>query len=527
MPGDRQRVRTLLDEALAAQQAASVAFDEEYPAEGPTPEPPPVIRVPCSENVQAALDEARVIGAAVLLEVGEHRCNLVVRNDPAALPVLITSDTENIPGDGQRVTREYEHGFACLKAANTQQPVIRYDCGSSAVHLLALAILPSQRDRTLIAFGTDTMTSPDQMPHDVVHDRIIIRGDPTNGQRRGIQAHALRYTLRNSCLYDLWDPGSDAQAVAAWNGGQYLTLRNNALEASGEVLMFGGGDAKDPSMVPQYITIEDCTVSKNPAWIGAEQSKNNKCLLEVKHCQHLTIRRNLFEHQWPASWGHGEALVIRCTDQYGREPWTLTSDVLIEHNVIRKIGMPFNISAHGDPGTETKLMERLTIRHNLCHDIDTGNWQGKGAVTLASNLPHDLVIDHNTVVLNNWGIMEYWYNQSEKGTGFTFSNNVVWHGKYALKGPSGMNHDHWAADMGYAPLVSGNALRRHPDRQCKWPAGNTIIPEADFDASLNADYSVKPGSAIAAVPTTDGQPIGCDLTRLPTVPGRRSFGVKP
>jgi hypothetical protein len=84
-----------------------------------------------------------------------------------------------------------------------------------------------------------------------------------------------------------------------------------------------------------------------------------------------------------------------------------------------------------------------------------------------------------------------------------------------------MNHDHWAADMGYAPLVSGNALRRHPDRQCKWPAGNTIIPEADFDASLNGDYSVKPGSAIAAVPTTDGQPIGADLTRLPTVPGRR------
>lgn len=522
MAGDRQRVRDALDATQAALADASRAFDEEYPA-GPTePVPGPIVRVPVGGDVQAALDDARSTGATLLLAVGEHRVNLVVHEDPLALPVLITSDTTTLPAAGQRMTRDYLPGLAQLKSANNMDPVIAYRCKSSGVHLTGLATAPLQYDRTVISFGTDDMTTPEEQPHDVVHDRLLMLGDPVRGQHRGVMAHARRYSLINSSVLDFHEQGRDSQALCAWNGGQDLTIRNCHLNAGAENIMFGGGSARTDAMAPRRILIEDCLLDKNPDWVdGMQYPPTVKCLLEVKHARQIQIRRNVFQHCWPEAWGSGVAIVFKSCDQTGNEPWTLTEDVVFEHNVIRRVGQGFSIVGSHDSGRTSQLMRNVRIAHNLLYDVDTDEWQGKGALVTVSNMPTDFVLDHLTCIGNGWGVMEYGYNQPARGTGFTCTNSALYQGNYGIKGSSGMTPSAWATDMGYAPTVSGLGLRNDPDRHINFGPGNVECSEADWDASLDARYAVVPGSALANVATTDGQMIGCDIERLPASWKRR------
>ena len=520
MAGDRARVMQLLDASVAATEAARAGFTDEYPA-GPTPPTPlPPIRVPVGGDVQAALTQARVEGATLLLAVGEHRCNLVVTDDPTAQPVRITSDTEALPPAGTRITREYESGLACLKSANNVDPVITYKLRSTGVDLIGLGVRPLQADRTMIVFGTDSMTSVEAQPHSIVHDRLLLLGDPVQGQRRGVMAHVRGYVLSNSSLLDFAEVGAESKCLAAWNGGQYLSLQNCQLEAGAVNVMFGGGDARVDALAPQHILIEGCDFTKNPAWVTASPKRCTKNLLEFKHARHVRVRHNTFTHCWAADWPSGVAIAIKCCDQHGREPWTLTEDITIEHNRLAHVGQVFSIVAKNDAGNPTQLMRGLTIRHNLATDLDCDQWQGNGWWFQLSNVPDDLVLDHNTVVMNNKGFGDFSFNDPARGQRLTLTNNVAWQGKYGLKGPSGMNCWNWETDLGYAPLVTGNAIRRHPERKLDFGPGNVVIPEADFDASLDAAYAVVPGSAVAAVPTTDGLLPGADVTRL-EVPGRR------
>lgn len=520
MAGNRQRVRDLLDATDATLHETSRAFDEEYPpgTTPPTPTPPPrpepIVRVPVGGNVQAALDDARSAGGTLLLAVGTHLVNLVVRFVEDAKPVLITSDTSSIPPNGVRITREYGPGLAWLKSANNLDPVIRYDLRSSDVHLTGLGIASLQFDRTMISFGTDSMTSPDEQPERIVHDRLLMVGDPELGQHRGVMAHCRGYALTNSSLLEMHEEGRDSQCLAAWNGGQYLVLRNNTFEGGAENILFGGGAARTEAMAPKRVLIEGCTFTKNYAWNSLAHKPTMKCLLEIKQLRHGTIRNNIFEHCWAAAWD-GTAVAFKCTDQAHDEPWTLTEDITFERNRIRRVGAFFSIVGAKDDGYPTQLMRDVRIADNLVTEMDTGNWAGRGTAFLISNMPENLVIDHNTIVGNGYATSELSFNQDEQGSGFALTNTVLWQGAYGIKGPAGMDAWDWETDLGYSPEVTATARRRHPDRTPEWGPGNEVIPEADWDASLAANYAVVSGSPVAQVVTTDGSLIGCDIASLP------------
>lgn len=516
MAGDAARVRSLLDDVQDALSEASAAFDEEFPTTPPTPTPGPVIKVNVGDDVQAALVQARHEGATLLLAVGEHKCNLKVTHDPTAKPVLITSDTTNLPAPGVRITRDYASGIAMLRSKNDLDPALRYECGSTGVDLTGIGFLPQQYDRTVIVFGTDQMTMPEEQPTGIVHDRILMLGDPERGQHRGIQAHCRGYVLRNSSILDYHEEGRDSQALAAWNGGQYLVLRNNCFEAGAENVLFGGGAAHTEAMAPQHVLIDGCTFTKNYAWNSLAHKPNIKCLLEIKHLRHGTIRGNLFEYCWKAAWD-GIAIAIKCTDQAHDEPWTITEDILLERNRIRCVGAFMSIVGANDDGYTTQLMDGLTIRHNLVTEMDTGNWTGRGTAFLISNMPENMVIDHNTILGNNYAVAELSFNQSQQGDGFTLTNTALWQGAYGIKGPAGMDAWDWAVDLGYAPDVNGTARRKHPDRTPDWGPGNEVIAQVDFDASFDGAGAILAGSAVAAVATTDGEAIGCDVSTLPAV----------
>lgn len=514
MAGDTDRVRELLDVAQQALDDAVNAFDEEFPTQ-PIP-PANVIRVAVGDDVQAALLQARITGATLLLAVGEHRCNLKVSADPIALPVLITSDTQNIPAPGQRIQRDAENGLARLKSANGIDPVLFYEMGSTGVNLTGVCILPQQYDRTVVTFGTDQMTDIGQQPYNVVHDRVLFLGDPVRGQHRAVMAHCRNYVLKNSAMYDYHEQGRDSQCVAAWNGGQNIIISNNFLEGGTENIMFGGGAARTEDMAPRNIIIDGNTISKNPAWIsGMEFPPQIKCLLEIKQARRIGITRNVFQHNWTGAAMAGAAVVFKCCDQVHNEPWTLTENITFENNIIMKTGSGIVIVGANDDGYTTQHMRNVKILNNLIYDMDRDQWQGAGKAFAISIMPENLVIDHNTIIGNTWGMIDFYNPGPPKGQGFTFINTAVYQGDYGIKSKSGGNPENLETDLGYVPNVTSLAVRKDPARTCKFHGDYTIIPEADFDASFTANYEVIEGSAVHKQQTTDAAVIGADISQLP------------
>ena len=81
----------------------------------------------------------------------------------------------------------------------------------------------------------------DDQPGDVVFDRCVFQGGFTdNTMSRLLALHARKVDLLNSFLEGGRSGGSDAQAIAGWNGkGPYL-IHNNYIDGTTENILFGG-----------------------------------------------------------------------------------------------------------------------------------------------------------------------------------------------------------------------------------------------------------------------------------------------
>jgi hypothetical protein len=81
----------------------------------------------------------------------------------------------------------------------------------------------------------------DDQPNDIVFDRCIFQGGfSDNTMSRLLALHGRKIELLNSFLEGGRSGGSDAQAIAGWNGkGPYL-IHNNYIDGTTENVMFGG-----------------------------------------------------------------------------------------------------------------------------------------------------------------------------------------------------------------------------------------------------------------------------------------------
>ncbi len=104
--------------------------------------------------------------------------------------------------------------------------------------------------------------------------------------------------------------------------------------------MFGGADSLSADRVPSDILVESNYFTKRLEWKTAGFAVKN--LFELKSARRVTIRGNLFEHNWTdAQTGFG--ILFKAINQDGTAPWSVLEDVLFESNVVRDTENGFNI----------------------------------------------------------------------------------------------------------------------------------------------------------------------------------------
>lgn len=381
--------------------------------------------------------------------------------DPSKVITIRTSALEEttpdanpntLPAPGRRVSPTDQGAMAWLRApVGSSAPVV--STLTEAHHYKWIGVkfsASSQGERldTLVLLGAGSEGSTSDLPHHVSFDRCYFAGSPSQGAKRGLTANAGRgrendgsesIVVRNSYFENFKDLNYDAQAIVAWNGWGPFHVENNYLEASGENVMFGGGDPSIGNLIPSDITILRNHFYKPLGWVN--QGWKIKNLFELKNAQRVIVQGNVFENNWIAADQHGFAIVFTPRNQGGRSPWSSIQDVTFQNNLIRNSVAGFNLlgSDTNHRGGGSGPLKTVRIMNNLMVNIRWSSMFGttptgdrSGRLFQFFNGPQDVQIRNNTAFQTAHpgapGGGEVSFSTGSPDTnGFLFTDNVIRH----------------------------------------------------------------------------------------------------
>jgi hypothetical protein len=428
------------------------------------------LTVPAGGDLQAALD-AIPAGGTVLLEAGAtFTGRFVIRR-------AMTLRTDTVLPDA-RITPAWSGTLARL-ASPTNEPALRLAPGVSHVRVDGIEIAPNAlTGGTALEVGSHLSTETALQPVDVVLDRLLVRGHPAHGQKRGLSLHGSHIVVRRSHVSDFKLHGQDTQAIWINNGWGPFVITDNYLEASGENILAGGDTPRIEHLVPADILIEGNHIAKPLAWKGEPWTVKN--LVELKSGRRVTIRGNLLEGSW-VSGQVGYGILLTPKDQYGRAPWTTVQDVLVEWNIVRDVAEAIRVLGddHVHPAVRS---ERIVIRDNLLV-VDHAQHGGSGRCLTVGRAPQQIEFSGNTCIADGAAPI-YTYHGGDVRTifGGVFRRNVFPHNSYGFSGEGATAGGVAALAVHYPDLVFVDNLIGG-GVQASYP-GNHVVAVSDFIAQF-------------------------------------------
>ncbi|MEO6197155.1 MAG: right-handed parallel beta-helix repeat-containing protein, partial [Dehalococcoidia bacterium] len=390
------------------------------------PEAGPTIYVTTAAGLHAAL--SGITGPCVIrIAPGTYTGNFILPNRTigASSWVIIRADTPDAnltPSTKPWILPAQAPYMAKLVALDTLLPALDCEDGANGFWLAGIEFLPnpSNPDRDLCILGRGNMTSVSQMPNRITFQSTYFHADPAVGGHRGLLFNVSNGTVRESYFSGFWESGRDSQAIVVVNGAGSIDVLNSYLEASGENMMFGGGDPSITNQVPADITIRGNHFFKPLAWTAHAGSVKN--LFELKNAKRVTIENNVFENCWiDAQSGHGIVFTVR--NQDGTAPWSTVEDVTFRYNIIKNVdGAAINLLGKDDINTSVQGTN-MVIEHNLCIDCVHG--------LSLNNCYRPITIRHNT-----WptlvGRFMYWIATVMPSGNLFCKDNVVGASEYGI-----------------------------------------------------------------------------------------------
>jgi len=493
---------------------------------------PPIgrtIAVGACDDFQAALEAAQP-GDVITLEAGARFTgNFTLPNKTGTGWIIIRTSApdSSLPTPGTRITPASASVLPKVVSPNSQ-PAIAAANGAHHYRFIGVefTIAPDvPMNYSLILLG-NRPTSPDQLPHDLIFDRVYVHGIPDVNLRRGIALNSASTAIIDSYIADVHELLSDSQAIAGWVGPGPYKIVNNYLEAAGENVMVGGADPSLTDLVPSDIEIRRNHFFKPLTWRVEDSTYAGrpwtvKNLLELKNARRVLIDSNLFEHNW-AHVQAGTAVVFTVRNQDGTAPWSTVEDVTFTNNIVRHTGS--GIGMHGQdylfPSQPTK---RILIRNNLFDDVSGARWGGPGRLVMSFNGIEDLVIEHNTGFQDGSVL----YTDGTPHIGFVYRDNITPHNDYGVHGTgtapgTGTLEAYFPGYIFARNILAGGT-------QAMYPADSFVVAslaEVGFVDLAGGNYRL---STLSPYKNrgTDGKDIGADIDTIDAALAGVAGGPEP
>jgi hypothetical protein len=442
------------------------------------------IVVRAGDNLQAALDRARR-GDEIVLEAGAtFTGSFVLPAKPGTSAegwIIVRSDRlEQLPPVGTRVTPEHAALMPRIVTPNAR-PAILTRAEARGWRLVGLEVTVddawSEIQYGIVTLGdANRQTSLEQVPSDIVLDRMYIHGQTTTKTTRCVTLNSARSAVIDSFLWDCHAKGFDSQAIVGWNGPGPFKIVNNTLAGAGENIMFGGGDPSIPGLIPSDIEIRRNHIVTPIAWKGVWTRKN---LFELKNARRVLLEGNVLE----GSWGDaqvGYAVILKSANQAGRCTWCSTSDVTIRNNLFRNVGAGINLAGRegSNKNPVDSLLRRVTIENNLMTDVRVMPYRGEGRLIQLLENVSDVIIRQSTFVSTGQLNAFLSLDRTNAATNVTIENVVFSSGQYGMVASGrGQGANALAALSGTVRMI--NVMVVGPRRKQRYPPGVRFVPSIE------------------------------------------------
>ncbi len=504
-----------------------------------TPASGNTVLVKTSDELKAALDKA-ACGDTIRLQAGAvfaGNFKLPARSCDDSHWIILRSSAADgeLPPEGTRISPCYagvaslpgRPAFACSPPKNVMPKITFNSRGSGPItlanganHYRLVGLEITRESPGAAVSNLVFLQGADSTAHHLVFDRVWVHGTAEDDTTRGLLLGSSQdVAVVDSYFTDFhcvaMGSCTDAQAIAGGVGDQPMgpyKFVNNFLEASGENIIFGGGQG---TVSPVDIEIRHNHFFKpltwkrgNPGFVGGPSGKAFivKNLFELKNAQRVLIEGNVLENSWGGFSQTGFAILLTPKSQSSRCPLCRVTDVVVRFNSISHMGSGMQIaSIQSASGGAASGAERFAIHDNIFDDIDDREYGGFGAFAqLSSTVPplRDIVITHNTAfppkMLFLVGIAV-----DQKGSNFVFNNNLVAVGKADVSSAGGGDKN-----CAFRPAIQGptgvlkscfegmNATRNVLiGSKGGWPQGNFYPQDAsavveDFQGGKGGIYRV-------------------------------------
>jgi hypothetical protein len=431
--------------------ATAVSGEHDGPAELPrlhvasllrdTPAPGKVIAVRAGEDPSQAVARASC-GDTIQLQAGATFGRLLLPekkcDDSHWIIIRSSAPDSKLPPEGTRLTPCYAGvsslpGRPALRCASTENVLAKIEFDTSgntgpitiatgANHYRFIGLEVARASSPGITYN---LIGPDKGPADhLIFDRMWIHGTAQNETVRGIMLSHLRYVaIVDSYLSDFHCVAKtgacvDSQAVAGGLGDDPMgpfKIENNYLEASGESIMMGGGEATN---TPADIEIRRNHLFKPMIWMRGQPGFVGgldgspfivKNLFELKNAQRVLFEDNVLENTWGGFTQSGFAILLGPKNQaIGPRsvcPGCQVTDITIRYVTISHVASGLQIgNGLSDNGGAAKDGGRYSIHDIVVDNIEPDLLNGFGAFAMISMAAgdsvaprlHDVSIDHTT-----------------------------------------------------------------------------------------------------------------------------------
>jgi len=394
----------------------------------------------------------------------------------------------------------------------------------------------------------------------IILDRCWVHGNPQDETSDGFALKGGTYIgVVDSYFSDfhcIAEVGTctDAHAISGGIGdtqdGPYK-IRGNFLEASGEAILFGGGEA---SKTPADIQILHNHFWKpwqwmpgNSQFVGSSDGhpfvvKNH---LELKNAQRVLVDANLMENDWGGFSQNGFGIVLTPKNQHTPHgdvcPLCQVTDVTIRYVKLSHLGSGMQLAtARGNNGSAGPafLGERWSIHDIVMDDISVDYDGGGTAFEIINTWPNNplntVTINHITAFPDPSSNMMTTGNLDSNPSmyGFIFTNNIVITGRWPIWNAIGGGTGSCAySDIPLTVLSScyssytfaNNALIASPARypSSLWPSNNyfpsspAAVGFVDYNNGNGGNYELQSSSPYKNQ-GTDGKDLGADIVSLHT-----------
>lgn len=407
-----------------------------------TPAPGKVILVHAGEDPSRALADASC-GDTIQLQAGATFGRLALpekKCDDSHWIIIRTSAPDSkLPPEGTRLTPCYagvsslpgRPSFHCASAENVlakieidakggSGPVI-IEPGANHYRLIGLEVT-----RAVSPAAIYNLIVPDKGAADhLIFDRMWIHGRAQNETVRGVMLSHITYAaVVDSYFSDFHCVAKtgacvDSQAVAGGLGDDPMgpfKISNNFLEAAGECILIGGGEA---TTTPTDIEITHNHLFKPMIWLNGQpgfvggldgQPFIVKNLFELKNAQRVLFEDNILEDTWGGFSQFGFAILLGPKNQAKGPtenvcPICQVTDITVRYVTISHVAGGLQIgNGLSDNKGAAKDGGRYSIHDIVVDDIQPELYNGFGAFAQISMTPgesaaprlHDVSIDHAT-----------------------------------------------------------------------------------------------------------------------------------